>query len=1133
MVSVAVRLTRPGWPIFIQQSAVHLLWLSFALCLYPAVGQAEQNLYTCLPNAEGDGWICETGDATQLPGSNSEAKADSSADSGSGPLPETASRTAADYSVQRGLADTAYASETADRAETKADETTGESGQASVEQLAVEMDEQVGNSEMATDGEAGEVETGESEEEETEAIAIEEEEIMEEEDIEEEVEAGGQEQEKEQGGGDPRIEPGFAVHAGVNQWSAPMVQTIPDTAVGPAWGCGIGSSDYPATPERAPDSSGNTALPMDATRPGRTLPDDEVKDGDHSAGQAHQPLVPGGTAFSAQSSVQVSSTASAPMAISADRVDAPRVSVAAFAQDYTGTPRLRANDPSQPLDWVPREAMTDPQLQALQDNCCGSYIDPMARITDSAENPAQTGIRFMTEAGISQLSENLISIRGEVVVQQGPASASNDQLTRIDRETGTVLMEGNVVVRERGLLLTGNSAAIDNERGRNQLATARYVLHDLDASGRADSIEYNSETGLVSIDNGEYSRCEPQDPFWTIRASSIVLDRELNRGYAKNASLHLGKVPVFYFPFTLPFPIGDGRISGFLPPSIGSTRTGGVDFQQPYYLNLAPHYDATLSPRLVTDRGAMLGAEFRYLASWSMNSLNFTYLADDDLYDPEASEIFGSGSPAVADRWFIGFQHQGALGRHFTSFVDYNEASDQDYFLDLDGVGLNTVSRTHLNQQGRLDFHSEFLQAGINLQRIQVMDPFISADDINKPFDRLPQLHFDTGTDLPGGFRLDLHGEITSFDRQLNATRLSINQIQHGALVKGERINLVPALAWSVENPGWFLRARASHQHISYALENQAAGTEGNPQVGVAVFSLDSGLVFERPLGNGASQTLEPRLFYLNSEYEDQSNLPLFDTSELNFSFNQLFREDRFSGGDRVTDADQLTLALSSRIFDSSGSEQARVSFGQIRYFADRQVSLGNPLQQWMPRYSLLSERSALAFEMSLSVVDNWRLNTDLQWDDDRRELIEGSFQLRYQRDRSHLLNLAYRYRNLVNSPFFVAPAGIDPRISQTDISGIWPLSANWKLLGRWNYDHSNSRNLESFAGVEWSNCCTTIRLVGREWVDDAALFVPGIKANQGVFFQLILKGLGDLAGGGLSNLLQDGIRGFRETDWQ
>jgi len=224
-------------------------------------------------------------------------------------------------------------------------------------------------------------------------------------------------------------------------------------------------------------------------------------------------------------------------------------------------------------------------------------------------------------------------------------------------------------------------------------------------------------------------------------------------------------------------------------------------------------------------------------------------------------------------------------------------------------------------------------------------------------------------------------------------------------------------------------------------------------------------------------------------------------------------------------------FAITSRILNSQGKERAGSSLGLIKYFDDRQVDLSNPIQSWIPRYSPLNQKSAVAGEFVLAFGQNWRLNSDVQWNEETQELDEGSFQLRYHRDNDHLINMAYRYRNLVDSPNFILPPGIDPRIKQTDLSAAWPLSQSWKLLARWNYDHSNSRILETFAGVEYSNCCATIRLIAREWVDEDELFVPNIEPNQGIFVQFTLEGLGNITGGGLSNLLSDGIRGFRETD--
>ena len=789
------------------------------------------------------------------------------------------------------------------------------------------------------------------------------------------------------------------------------------------------------------------------------------------------------------------------------------------------------------LDWVPREAMSAEQLEALLPNCCGAFVDPSGIEKNPGNNPQSAETIFSTSAGIRQITTSLITVDGDIVVQQGYRQLQNNNTTTIDRVENTVLMQGDVVFREPNVLLRGSSAFINNDRGVSRIENAQYVLHDTGTHGQADSIVYTSESGLVSLENGQFSRCEPNNSFWHIEAASMVLDQERGRGYARSARLKIKNVPVFYYPFTLQFPLGDERISGLLAPSTGSTRSGGFDFELPYYLNLAPHYDATISPRIISDRGVLTSTEFRYLSRRSMNTVNMSYLGGDKLFDADTVNVPGSDSPPAENRWFVGGEHIGNFGRNWSTFIDYNAVSDEDYFYDLGSYGLNATSRTHLNRLGRLNFRSEYLRANIRVQRVQIIDPLFTEGGLATPYDRLPQLNFESETYLPGGFRIGLTGQVTSFDRNLDEDRFTPARIEDGVLVTGERLNLEPAIGWSLEAPGWFLRANAKYVYNAYALEDQATGTVKDPEFGVGVYNFDSGLIFERSMSRGYTQTLEPRIFYLFSEFKDQDQMPLFDTSELNFSFSQLFRDDRFSGGDRVADANQVSIALTSRILDALGRERARVSVGQIEYFDERLVTKKSPSQTSTPRYSTLSTKSALVAEFAYSFSENWRLNADVQWNQDSQEIEEGSFALRYHGDSSHLLNLSYRFRGIPINPnlSFLTGTGvvIDTRIKQTDLSGVWPLNENWKLLARWNYDHSNSRNLESFAGIEYSNCCVTIRLIGREWVDEDELFLPNIEPRRGIYVQFTLNGLGNITGGGISSLLRDGIWGFREPDYE
>ncbi|MEX2130074.1 MAG: LPS-assembly protein LptD [Pseudohongiellaceae bacterium] len=794
-------------------------------------------------------------------------------------------------------------------------------------------------------------------------------------------------------------------------------------------------------------------------------------------------------------------------------------------------PERQATD----LDWVDRSQLTPEELAVLPPSCCGAFIDPLSNLDLSSADQSD-GTLLEAEIGLTQTLDGSITIEGPVQVQQGSRFITNDGSTVMDQPNNSVLMQGNVVFREPGVMLRGTNAYLDQNEDSNRVGEASYVLHNYGTHGVADSIVYNSASGQVIIENGEFSRCEPESNFWLLQARTIVIDQSINRGYARGTRLEIGGVPVFYYPFTFEFPLGDERISGFLAPSTGSTDDGGFDFALPYYLNLAPHYDATITPRSISDRGLMTSIEARYLAPWSMNTLNMSYLGNDKFFELGSNGLPLPDSPSAEKRWFIGYEHYGALGGNWSTYVDYNAVSDGDYFRDLGSAGLNVSSRTHLNRQGRLDFNSRYVKAGLNLQRIQVIDPFVdpafAATDLNRPFDRVPQLSLSTTLPLPLALQFDLYGELTGFDRQMQESLLTPAQIEAGALVTGNRVNLEPTLTLALESPGWFLRPSAGIRYVGYQLENQALGSDEKPEVNIGVYSLDTGLVFERSMsfgGNGFTQTLEPRLYYLNSDYEDQSRLPLFDASEFSFSFNQLFRNDRFSGGDRVGDADQLSVALTSRFLDRDGRERARISLGQIQYFEDRLVSLDNPMQAWIPRYSPLDTSSAIAAEVSYALSDSWRLNLDLQWDEQAQEVDEGTFQFRHQSESGRIFNVSYRYRDIVTLPGFLLGPDVDPRIKQTDVSGALPVNSNWRFLGRWNYDHSNSRNLESFVGVEYSNCCATIRLVGREWVHDDDLFLADARPERGIFFQFTLHGLGNVTGGGVSGLLSDGIFGFRD----
>ncbi|MDG1951998.1 MAG: LPS assembly protein LptD [Gammaproteobacteria bacterium] len=780
-------------------------------------------------------------------------------------------------------------------------------------------------------------------------------------------------------------------------------------------------------------------------------------------------------------------------------------------------------------EWVNLREMTVTELEMHDPACCGAFIDRSGVTKSAANNPSQAATSFTTTDGLIQRSKTTVELLGEVTVKQGYRTIINldkNASTIINQESETVTLIGDISIREPGLLMRGTSANVDSKTQTNSVRNATYVMHETGAHGRADQIQYERDLSLITLDNAEFSRCEPEESFWSIHAETLTLNERLGQGAATAMSLRIKEIPIFYFPYTLKFPINETRMSGFLPATIGSTRNNGTDIEIPYYLNLAPQLDATLNPRFISDRGAMLGTEVRYLSESSMNTLNVSFLDQDKLLQQEGS---------AEKRWFVGLEHSGQLGP-FSSFIDFNSVSDRNYFYDFSNSGLNTASETNLNQQASLALNGDWGDAGLNFQRFQIIDPFVSNLDINKPYDRLPQLTFKLKSNQTSGFKASMETEFTMFGRKLNESMLSLEQIEAGALVSGSRLTAEPEVAWSREKPGSFLRAKARYLFKNYDLNRQAKHTQKTESFGIPLYSLDAGLVFERSTHPEFTQTIEPRVYYLYSGYQDQRHLPLFDTSELSFSFPQLFRDERFSGGDRVSDSNQLTTAITSRVIDAKGREKARVSLGRIEYFKERKVDLENPLGNWVPRYSLKNNSSAIAGEFSLIFKSNWKFRSEFQWNETLRGFDEARASLRYQDQGQRVLNINHRVRTFFDPKKIGAvldPAWaslsqrLGPRIEQSDLSMAWPLSPKWKILGRWNYDHSNSRNLERFAGIEYSNCCSIIRLVAREWVDENALLIPNLKPNNGIFVQVTLNGLGDLTGGGLNNLLLQGIPGF------
>ncbi len=767
---------------------------------------------------------------------------------------------------------------------------------------------------------------------------------------------------------------------------------------------------------------------------------------------------------------------------------------------------LDGNDIAQEF-WVDLSELDAEQLDLVPEACCGIYVDNElpAPLTDGS---------MLLSAGRSEID----NAAQEAIIDDGIAIQYENMVLQADsgifyQLQSVVELNGNIRLRQPGVAIAADSASFSQADASAELENSSYVLFEQAARGTANSIMFRNADGTLSITEGSYTVCEPGDNSWLLVGESIELDQQSGRGMARNVVLQIKDIPLLPVPY-ISFPINDERSSGWLYPSIGNTQEGGFEISAPYYFNLAPNYDATLTPRLMTERGLMLNIETRHMGENSSNTLDFSIMADDAQYDLASLALPASESPPQSKRWQINYLGDAAFNDAWSASANFSAISDLDFYQDFGNNGLNENSRSYLYRQGEVNYWQPDLHFQASLQSYQLIDQ--SLGTVDKPFSSLPRIQLDYDHQDETGLHYGIDTEYVYFDRSFEAQNFSQAQIDNGILLSGQRLSLEPKLAWQHETAGMFFNPEVSYKYASYQLDDQALGMPDQPERGVFVGQLDSGLIFERPLdfqGMDYTQTLEPRVYYLYSEYEDQSDIPLFDTSNLTSGYTQLFRDNRFSGDDRIGDSNQLTLALSTRFLNQRGQEKAHLSVGQIYYFEDRRVGLTSA-------FTPLSQSSASTVaDISYQISDNWRLRAFSEWNTDNDNLNNGSFQFRYQSDINHILNLSYRYRKSPNLP------GV---IKQTDISAIWPIADDLTFIGRWNYDHEAGQNLETIIGVEYSNCCWDMRLVAREWVDNTEFNGAFAEKNTGIFLQFELKGLGNILGGGIDALIEQSIAGFK-----
>jgi len=693
----------------------------------------------------------------------------------------------------------------------------------------------------------------------------------------------------------------------------------------------------------------------------------------------------------------------------------------------------------------------------------------------------------------AELEEHGVStLEGNVEIDRDHQQVTADSVA-YDRPGETADLSGNIQYWDDVLYLRSDKGHIDFSKESGLFENSNYVLRDNRARGHADELahEYKQRTELKEVD---YTTCDPEDNFWKLSADAINLDHVKEWGNARNVVLRIKNVPVFYTPY-MSFPLSDKRKTGILFPSFGSSNRNGYELTVPFYLNIAPEMDATLAPRIMTDRGLMLTGEFRYLLGRGNGMLQAEYLPSDNDFDDN-------------DRNLVGFSHQQSFWDSGKLFLTYNRVSDKEYFEDF-GANINITSTRYLERRADLSYKGNWWNLSGILQSYQTVDRSIPVEF--RPYKRLPQIRFNAFSPARNRqLNFDLKSEISYFDRGDEDIVLDD--------VNGLRFDLYPSVSYPMHTAYSFIEPRAGLRFTQYELNDTGSLFESSPNRLVPVLSVDSGLFLERDtslFGRPFVQTLEPRAFYLYIPHDNQTDIPVFDTGIYDFSSSSLFLDNRFTGPDRMNDANQFTLAVTSRVQDQpSGQEVGYVTLGQIYYLHDRDV--------FLPSGKARTEISSpFIAEVGASITDAWRLRGELQWDpnNNKTEKLLGFIQ--YHPDPDKIINVGYRVRRTTDS-ISSSRQLTQTDIEQSELSFLWPLSQHWKVMGRWNYATPEDRTVDLFGGLEYNSCCLAFRAVARRFLTDATG-----DYNNGVFFQVELKGLAGI-GKETEEFLQENIPGFQ-----
>ncbi len=799
----------------------------------------------------------------------------------------------------------------------------------------------------------------------------------------------------------------------------------------------------------------------------------------------------------------------------------------------------KANQEANALDWV-----RDPESASA---CHGYYQEPGNPFSEK-DKPLRASNTYLSAETVTSEEDQTLHLKGNVEAYRGSSRISCDNMT-YNQTTGTGILDGHINIREQGFLIKAADGQLTDHFQTLRLNHTQFLMHGRGVRGEAETLNMTTMNNQekMSLVRALVSSCPPGENNWTLNAKEIDLNNQTGWGSAYHAVLRIEDVPVFYFPY-LNFPINNERKTGFLFPSL-SISSDNLDYAQPYYINIAPQFDMTYTPRLQTDHALGHSLEARYKTRWGDWQVNGQYVPDDkNIGDNDNTTI----KNRTGERWAYSIKERGQINPYWRTHLNYQNVSDNDYFQDWGTQGLDIAKTLNIRREAFVGFYGFNWQVDTQVIDYQTLEV---NPDPRSLYRQLPRMDF-RYLKIANPFTLTptFYSQYVNFQHEHNK-------------VEAQRFYIEPGLRYQASSVFGKFTGHIEWKHLNMLLnENHDLGvnditqspyeTDGSQSLNIPSATLDGQLTFEKT-GNRFVQTLTPRLFYYYAKYEDQDKLPSFDTSQYTFSYAQLFRGERFNSVDRIGDANQLTYALSTELFDQhSGRPFMDAGIGQIFYAKDRQVALDPIFRKQTPitdsmsagekrywkarnaqvnRY-FFNERSDVAAQMNLYPTEHQRIALDTLYDTYTGEFQEGGASYQFRLANWQLFNVGYRY--VRNVPYrYALPDGnyryLADDIQEVDFSSIWPFTTRWSGILRYQYDFNRAEVSDQILGVAYENCCLTIMTAfqrERKTLDvyEWASLDFNARYRNHFMLEFTLKGLGTL-NSTISKLLNEKFPGFEK----